>query len=158
MSFLTVEDINSTLYKYGKVNTLHSIDTANISSEEFEGVMYDFCICSHSMSENNDTFTFEVKNDLWCGGYYFTDADGEYIDANASINDKTITFTTTEETVILHLYLTNLFTTFNFERLSWISEDLKNIHIFKNQTTTDTFEITMLDGTTATGTVLFEYD
>ena len=158
MSFLTVEDINSTLYKYGKVNTLHSIDTANISSEEFEGVMYDFCICSHSMSENNDTFTFEVKNDLWCGGYYFTDADGEYIDANASINDKTITFTTTEETVILHLYLTNLFTTFNFERLSWISEDLKNLHIFKNQTTTDTFEITMLDGTTATGTVLFEYD
>ena len=157
-NFITVEDVNSTLYKYGSVNTLHSIDTSKMGISEYGNVMYDFCICSHSISGNNHTFTFDVKNDIWCGGYYFTDADGEYIDSNATINDKTITFTTTEEAVILHLYLTNLFTTFKFERLSWISEDLHNLNTFKNQTVNETFTITKLDGTTATGTVLFEYD
>ena len=99
-NFITVEDVNSTLFKYGSVNTLHSIDTSKMGISEYGNVMYDFCICSHSISGNNHTFTFDVKNDIWCGGYYFTDADGEYIDSNATINDKTISFTTTEEAVI----------------------------------------------------------
>lgn len=154
-NFLTVEDINSTLFKYGSVNTLHSIDTSKMGINEYGNVMYDFCICSHSISGNNHTFAFEVKNDLWCGGYYFTDIDGEYIDSNATINDKTISFTTTKEAVILHLYLTNLFTTFKFDRLKWISEDLHNRKVF-NQSNNEKFTVTMLNGTTAEGIVLFE--
>lgn len=156
-AFLTVEDINSVLLKYGDVTTIHEIDTSKVDGEEYSDVMYDFCIISHSVNGDNHTFTFNVFNDLWCGGYYFKDSNGNYIDVNATCNDRLITFTTTEENVTLCLYLTNLFTTFNFERLSWISEDLINPHLFYNHKETLVFSIAKLDGSTATGTVLFTY-
>ena len=156
-SFLTVEDINSNLLKYGDVNTLHSIDTSKISTDEFDSVMYDFCIVSHSIDEDDHTFSFVVRNNLWCGGYYFTDSEGNYLDVDASVNDKRITFVTSEESVVLYVYLTNCYSSFSFERLTWVSDDLKNLSLFYNSEEEHTFNVQMLDGSTATGNVLFEF-
>ena len=54
---ITVEDINSVMSKYGVYSILHEIDTSNIGVDEYETVRYDFCICGHSISGNNHTFT-----------------------------------------------------------------------------------------------------
>jgi len=157
--FITVEDINSTLKKYGNVNTLHKIDTSKVGVDEFADVMYDFCIITHSISGDMHNFSFEVRNSLWCGGYYFTDANGDYLDINASgLNNRTISVSTEESEIILVLYLTNLYTVFDFKRLTWFSNDLNNFHSFYEYNTLPMFDILNFDGSTPTGIVRFEYD
>ena len=48
MSFLTVEDVNTVNMNY--INTIYVLDTANIDTDEFNNVLYDFIKCSHSIN------------------------------------------------------------------------------------------------------------
>ena len=153
-NFLTVEDINSILAKYGDVSTLHSINTSLIDGDIVD-VMYDFCIINRTESNGQYTFTFDVSNILWCGGYYFTDTDGQYLELDGTINGNVITVTTNKQDLILVVYLTNLYTTFQFERLTWKSSDLKNLSQFYHHIESEKFTISMLDNSTPTGEVLF---
>lgn len=153
-NFLTVEDINSILAKYGDVSTLHSINTSLIDGDIVD-VMYDFCIINRTENNGQYTFTFDVSNILWCGGYYFTDTDGQYLELDGTINGNVITVTTNKQDLILVVYLTNLYTTFQFERLTWKSSDLKNLSQFYHHIESEKFTITMLDNSTPAGNVLF---
>ncbi|MBQ3407985.1 MAG: hypothetical protein IJH12_02120 [Clostridia bacterium] len=121
MSFLTVEDVNSTLIKYHNINLFHTINTRNIDIDEFEGVKYDFCIVNHGISGNNHTFEFNIVNSNWTGAYYFLDENDNYLDLDATYdsNDNVLTFTTTHESVKLILYCSSLADEFNIVRLTW---------------------------------------
>ena len=143
---ITVEDINSVMSKYGVYSILHEIDTSNISVDEYETVRYDFCICGHSISGNNHTFTFEIKNSAWNGSYYFKNGDGEYIDSDGTYNSSTgvLSFTTTEESVILVLYCLNIDTTFNIDRLTSIVTD-NNVLIVDYDDLGDDVDIHIMD-------------
>ena len=125
---LTVEDYNSVNTKY--VNEYYALDTSKISDQEFTNISYDFCIVSHSINGNNHTFTFQIQNSLWCGGYWFTKTNGEYIDVNGSYENNILTFTTSQSAVILHLYLCNFADRFNVMRLqNIITNENKGIFI-----------------------------
>ena len=67
MGFLTVEDANTVNLNH--INELYELNTANISTGEFENVLYDFVVCSHSINGSDHTFTFKIQNSLWHGGY-----------------------------------------------------------------------------------------
>jgi len=116
-SLITLEDVNTV--NINPINEFYVLDTSNISLQEFNGVLYDFTIVNHSISGNNHTFTFEVKNKLWVGGYYLTKSNGTYINSNASYSNGVISFTTTEASIQLHLYLCN-FASFQFKREDYI--------------------------------------
>ena len=122
---ITVEDINSAMSKYGVYNIFHEINTSKISTDEYENVKYDFCICQHTISGSNHTFSFEIKNSNWNGCYYFKKLNGDYIDSDGSYNSSTgvLSFTTTESSVILVLYCLNIDTTFSVSRLQYIPLD-----------------------------------
>ena len=105
-SFLTVEDVNSTIFRDGG-NLFHEIDTSKISdSVDFTDVYYDFVKVSRVNNGENYTFKFEVFNNAWFGEYYFKTVNGDYINQNGSYNSNTgvLSFTTTEPAVILVLY------------------------------------------------------
>ena len=122
MSFLTVEDVNSASLQY--TNDIHIIDTSKISLQEFEGVLYDFCIVSHHIDGNNHIFTFEVHNTLWCGEYHALKNNGGYItDCVYNSSTQTITVTTTESNFKMCLYLCSFYSSFNFRRFTYIPND-----------------------------------
>ena len=112
--FITLDDINSAFLKYGAVNSFYECDTSNLKGL-YADVNYDFIKITHT----NTGFTFKIENSLWTGGYYFLNSNGEYINSNASYNDGVITLNTNEPNVTLVLYLTSLYTTFEFTRLTW---------------------------------------
>ena len=129
-SLLTLEDYNSVNTKY--VNEYYTLDTSKISEQEFEMVLYDFVKVSHAINGNNHTFTFEIMNNLWTGGYWFNKINGDYINVDAdSPNDTTILFTTTESQVILNLYLCSFATRFQVTRLEYILLDRDVVIITK---------------------------
>lgn len=114
--FITLEDINSTFLKYGHVNSFYECDTSKINKTGlYTDIIYDFI----KVSRTSTGFTFQIENNLWTGGYYFLNSNGEYINSNASYNNGIITLTTNEPNVTLVLYLTSMYNTFQFERLTW---------------------------------------
>ena len=119
--FITLEDINSTFLKYGHVNSFHECDTSKLNKTGlYTNITYDFL----KISKTSTGFEFQIENNLWSGGYYLLDNDGEYFipeDATCTWNDDTptITVTTSEENVTLVLYLTSLYDEFYFEVLKW---------------------------------------
>ncbi|WP_407415826.1 hypothetical protein [Methanobrevibacter sp.] len=117
---ITVEDINSCMSRYGINGSYHRIDTSNIGTVAYLDVKYDFVICSHTISGSNHTFTFKPQNTAWTGGYYILDSEGDYIDANATWDSSTgvLSYTTTEESITLVLYCSNLASSFNIVRLT----------------------------------------
>ena len=121
--FLTVEDVNGILLNYSKVNQFYEVNTSLIfENEEFSDSYYDFVKVTHTIEYGGDfplhTFSFEIFNDLWCGGYYFTDIGGNYLPVDATFEDNVLTVSIEEYSdIILVLYLNNLFTEFSFERL-----------------------------------------
>ena len=115
MSLLTVEDVNSV--NLNPINEFYEIKTNEISTQEFDNVLYDFSFVSHSINGNTHIFTFEIHNDLWTGGYYFTKNNGEYLDITADYRDNLLIVTTNESTICLVLYLSNFYTLYlYFER------------------------------------------
>lgn len=119
---ITVEDVNSVMSKYGVYTMIHEIDTSKIGTGEYEDVKYDFCICNHTISNNTHTFSFEIKNSNWNGGYYLKTPLGQYINGNASYDSSTgiLSFTTSLSSVILVLYCLNIDTNFEVTRIQYI--------------------------------------
>lgn len=130
--FLTVEDIN-TIDINTFVNEYFVVDTSLIGTDEFSDVQYDFVKVSHTISENQHIFTFEIHNSLWCGGYYFTKSNGDYIDMDATLDNNIITFTTNQSSLKLHLYLCSYALEFNWIRLEYAFEDMDTIIITKKE-------------------------
>lgn len=131
MSFLTVEDINSVNLNH--INEFHIIDTSKISEQEFDSVLYDFCIVSHEINGNNHIFTFEIHNSLWTGAYYFTKKDGTYLDFSADYTTNKLEFTTSESSVCLNLYLCSFRTSFFVDRRTNIVHDENIFVVSKNE-------------------------
>lgn len=132
--FLTVEDIN-TIDINTFVNEYFVVDTSLIGTDEFSDVQYDFVKVSHTINENQHTFTFEIHNSLWCGGYWFSKSNGDYIDMDATWDDNnnTITFTTNQSSLKLHLYLCSYALEFEWIRLEYAFEDMDTIVITKKE-------------------------
>ena len=135
---ITVEDFNSVFKEYGSSSIFHCIDTSLISIDsDFSDVTYDFSIVDRETTSVDEyTFQFKIINDIWTGGYYFTDINDEYLDISATwdSNNKILTVVTSEPAVKLYLYLSNLaFTSnewgFNLEQLVWRPIDLTNRNI-----------------------------
>ena len=157
---LTVEDVNTANITH--INEFYEIDTSILGDNEYSNVLFDFCILSHSVSGSTHTFVFKINSDLWCGGYYFKDEDGDYIasDATYSSTDNSLTFTTSEENATLVLYMCSFAISFNAERLTKQLNDVENIivthdHIGDTETvevedltngTTSDVSITLTDG------------
>ena len=98
-SLLTLEDYNSVNSSY--ITDYHEIDTANISLQEFENVLYDFCIISHhDLGEGYHEFIIEVHNDLWKGRYYAKRV-------NASYSGNVLTVVTDSNRLVIYLMLNN---------------------------------------------------
>ena len=101
---ITVDDVNSTLQRYAHMNMFHTINTALIGTFEFSDVHYDFVNVGHSISVANHTFTFEVVNSNWTGGFYVLDSNGDYLNVSYTYNDDVLSITTTESSIQLVLY------------------------------------------------------
>lgn len=128
--FLTVEDIN-TIDINTFVNEFYTLETKKISWQEFENVLYDFCIVSHSVNGSEHTFTIEVHNSLWCGRYYI--GGSRYI-SSVDYDDatNTITVVTSFSDISLRLWLCN-YLDFEFEGTWEYYPETPVIYIAKNE-------------------------
>lgn len=76
-SFLTLEDINGTLYRNQRF-WWHEIDTSKISTDnDFTDVKYDFVKISRETNGILYEYTLEIDNDYWTMGFYALDKNGE---------------------------------------------------------------------------------
>ena len=137
MSLLTVEDVNSV--NLNPINEFYEINTNKISAQEFDNVLYDFSIVSHSINGNTHVFTFEIHNDLWTGGYYFTKNNGEYLDISADYRDNLLIVTTNESSIGLVLYLSNFYTNKQISKIEEIFLD-EPVFVLNNDELTKTHE------------------
>ena len=94
MSFLTVEDINTALLKYEKINLWHHIQI----NQGVGHYYYDFIDCSTTKSNNTYTHLIKVNNDLWTGRFYLSAGDWSY----TVVDNNTIQITTTKP--VLDIY------------------------------------------------------
>ena len=110
-AFLTLEDINTAIYNQGTKNMFHVIDTALISdNREFTNVKYDFVKVSRSTNMGEVTYTFEIINENWTGGYCFFYSNGNWVlDSNETITvqDNVIQITTSQTSIQLMLHCYN---------------------------------------------------
>ena len=94
MSFLTVEDVNTALLKYEKINLWHHIQI----NQGVGHYYYDFIDCSTTKSNNTYTHLIKVNNALWTGRFYLSAGDWSY----TVVDDNTIQITTTKP--VLDIY------------------------------------------------------
>ena len=88
MSFLTVEDVNTALLKYEKINLWHHIQI----NQGVGHYYYDFIDCSTTKSNDVYTHFIIVNNDLWNGRFYLSAGDWNY----TVVDNNTIQITTTK--------------------------------------------------------------
>lgn len=86
MSFLTVEDINTALLKYEKINLWHHIQITQGVGHYY----YDFIDCNTTKSNDVYTHLIKVNNDLWTGRFYLSVGDWNY----TVVDNNTIQITT----------------------------------------------------------------
>ena len=94
MSFLTVEDINTALLKYEKINLWHHIQI----NQDVGHYYYDFIDCNTTKSNNIYAHLIKVNNDLWTGRFYLSAGDWSY----TVVDNDTIQITTTKP--VLDIY------------------------------------------------------
>lgn len=135
--FLTVEDVNGANLKY--VNEFYTLDTRDIGTGEFSNVKYDFVIVSHSINGDSHTFTLEIHNDLWRGGYVAP--PGFTCRYDSSTN--TISVTSQYSYVKLYLVLRNYLDSFEFREVQFVPME-PVIYLSLNETNT-TKEIIIKD-------------
>ena len=95
MSFLTVEDVNTALLKYEKINLWHHIQI----NQGVGHYYYDFIDCSTTKSNDVYTHLIKVNNDLWTGRFY---SRFRYKDYSMVYGDDTIKISTKEP--VLDIY------------------------------------------------------
>lgn len=94
MSFLTVEDINTALLKYEKINLWHHIQI----NQGVGHYYYDFINCSTTKSNDVYTHWIRVNNALWTGRFYLSVGDWSC----TVVDNDTIQITTTK--LVLDIY------------------------------------------------------
>jgi hypothetical protein len=109
-NFLTLEDVNSTLFN-NQGFWYHKMDLSKIpvGDEDYSGVTVDFCkVSREKLSNGKYKFTVIVDNDLWTYAFYLRDSNGVSIPTGYVIYSRTnytFTFTVLESDVILYLYM-----------------------------------------------------
>lgn len=94
MSFLTVEDINTALLKYEKINLWQHIQI----NQGVGHYYYDFIDCNTTKSNDVYTHLIKVNNDLWTGRFYLSVGNWNY----TVVDNNTIQITTNEP--VLDIY------------------------------------------------------
>ena len=94
MSFLTVEDVNTALLKYEKINLWHHIQI----SQGVGHYYYDFIDCNTTKSNDVYTHLIKVNNELWTGRFYLSVGNWNY----TVVDNNTIQITTNEP--VLDIY------------------------------------------------------
>ena len=107
MSILTVEEVNTTLFREQKC-FWYEIDTSKISTtENFTDVPYDFVKVTRETQNSNYAYLFKIDNDYWTNGYYVLKSNGEYYTGDAQIIDGKLVFVLPEDSIRLFLYIGN---------------------------------------------------
>jgi len=104
-NFLTLEDINSTIYS-NQGFYWHEINTANITRvKNYTDVKIDFCTVTRTTSGSDRTFTVVIDNPYWTKAYYILDQYGNLItDATVTRSTNTLTIVTDKTSIRLFLY------------------------------------------------------
>lgn len=103
MSFLTVEDINTALLKYEKINLWQHIQI----NQGVGHYYYDFIDCNTTKSNDVYTHLIKVNNDLWTGRFYLSVGDWNY----TVVDDNTIQITTNEPVLDIYFQIGGYTTT-----------------------------------------------
>ena len=122
--FLTVEDINSILLNYDKVNEAYILDATQITSNGT--YYYDFV----KVTRQSNSWTFEIDNTLWTGQYAVLNTDGTLSSLTHSVNDNVITVSTSGNSFKLMLYLCSFYyenITIQTPSLKWLLDDFSDI-------------------------------
>lgn len=94
MSFLTVEDVNTALLKYEKINLWQHIQI----NQGVGHYYYDFIDCNTTKSNDVYTHLIKVNNELWTGRFYLSVGNWNY----TVVDNDTIQITTNEP--VLDIY------------------------------------------------------
>ena len=103
MSFLTVEDVNTALLKYEKINLWHHIQI----NQGVGHYYYDFIDCSTTKSNDVYTHWIRVNNDLWTGRFYLSVGNWNY----TVVDNNTIQITTNEPVLDIYFQIGGYTTT-----------------------------------------------
>ena len=89
-NFLTVEDINTTIYR-NQGFWWYEIDTSKISStSDFSNVKYDFCKVSRQTSAGSYIYTVKVDSPYWANGFAKLKLNGDLL-TNATVTPSFVT-------------------------------------------------------------------
>ena len=103
MSFLTVEDVNTALLKYEKINLWHHIQI----NQGVGHYYYDFIDCNTTKSNDVYTHLIKVNNDLWTGRFYLSVGNWNY----TVVDNNTIQITTNEPVLDIYFQIGGYTTT-----------------------------------------------
>ena len=103
MSFLTVEDINTALLKYEKINLWQHIQI----NQGVGHYYYDFIDCNTTKSNDVYTHLIKVNNDLWTGRFYLSVGNWNY----TVVDNNTIQITTNEPVLDIYFQIGGYTTT-----------------------------------------------
>ena len=103
MSFLTVEDVNTALLKYEKINLWQHIQI----NQGVGHYYYDFIDCNTTKSNDVYTHLIKVNNDLWTGRFYLSVGNWNY----TVVDNNTIQITTNEPVLDIYFQIGGYTTT-----------------------------------------------
>lgn len=103
MSFLTVEDVNTALLKYEKINLWQHIQI----NQGVGHYYYDFIDCNTTKSNDVYTHLIKVNNDLWTGRFYLSVGNWNY----TVVDNNTIQITTNEPVLDIYFQIGGYATT-----------------------------------------------
>ena len=103
MSFLTVEDVNTALLKYEKINLWQHIQI----NQGVGHYYYDFIDCNTTKSNDVYTHLIKVNNELWTGRFYLSVGNWNY----TVVDNNTIQITTNEPVLDIYFQIGGYTTT-----------------------------------------------
>ena len=143
MSFLTVEDVNTALLKYEKINLWHHIQI----NQGVGHYYYDFIDCNTTKSNDVYTHLIKVNNDLWTGRFYLSVGNWNY----TVVDNNTIQITTNEPVLDIYFQIGGYTTTrkvcyipfriLDIEQEFYTANKPLDIH-FKLETSINYFDVT----------------
>ena len=143
MSFLTVEDVNTALLKYEKINLWQHIQI----NQGVGHYYYDFIDCNTTKSNDVYTHLIKVNNDLWTGRFYLSVGNWNY----TVVDNNTIQITTNEPVLDIYFQIGGYTTTrkvcyipfriLDIEQEFYTANKPLDIH-FKLETSINYFDVT----------------
>lgn len=131
--FLTVDDVNSTLITYDKVNKLFPVSMKDMTVHDW--FRCDFVECTKSSST---VWNFKVSNSLWTGGFTVINTNGdiqqigsEDYSYDTETETLTIEYNNNWEDLTVLFYLSSYYTEFTVDYL-YVVFDMKPAHFNKD--------------------------